>query len=247
MRAGDYIASIERLPLAPVESLIGTGTIVVLAPHPDDETLGCGGLMAAARSLGRRVHIVILTDGTGSHPHSKTYPASRLAALRREESQRAAEVLGLAASDLTFLGLKDAAAPHAGAAFDAAVGRIEDIIRSLGGAETLLVTWKHDPHCDHEAAASMAEAVAARQPGLRLWRYPIWGLHLEAGVDVDAPPPTGFRVDITPWLAAKRAAIACHASQMTNLIDDDPDGFRFAENTLAPFLARYERFIGPAA
>ena len=89
----------------------------------------------------------------------------------------------------------------------------------------------------------MAEAVSARVPGLRLWSYPIWGLHRAPDSSIDAAEPLGFCLDIVPWLAAKHRAIACHASQMTKLIDDDPDGFCFSDHTLAPFLQSAERFI----
>ena len=49
-----------------------------------------------------------------------------------------------------------------------------------------------------------------------------------------------FRIDVAPWHAAKQRAIAAHASQMTDLIDDDPEGFRFTPETIAPFLADVE-------
>ena len=77
-------------------------------------------------------------------------------------------------------------------------------------------------------------------PDLRLWAYPIWGWHLELTAEIGPAQPLGGRVDISQWQPIKRAAIAAHASQMTDLIDDDPDGFRFTETTLAPFLGAFE-------
>ncbi|MDB5654757.1 MAG: LmbE-like protein, partial [Tardiphaga sp.] len=100
-----------------------------------------------------------------------------------------------------------------------------------------------DPHCDHEATARMAEAVRRKLPDLKLWAYPIWGWHLDPASSLDRPEPTGFRLDISEHQACKRAAVAAHVSQMTDLIYDDPDGFCFTERTLAPFLGPFEYFI----
>lgn len=242
MLVREYLEGVASMPFAPIDDIIGPGTLVVLAPHPDDETLGCGGLIAGARALGRRVEVVVITDGSGSHPGSRTHPPARLAALRRAESRCAAEALGLSSAHVTHLDLPDAA-PPTGAVLAEALDAIESVLRACG-AKTLCVTWRHDPHCDHQAAAAMADAMAARLPDLHVWHYPIWGLLLLPPDQViDASGPVGYRLDIAPWLEAKRAAIRCHVSQMTTLIDDSPDGFQFDDRTLAPFLQPFERFI----
>lgn len=246
VRAGDYLAALDRMPFASVEQMTGPGGIVVLAPHPDDETLGCGGLIASAHGVGRHVEIVILTDGSGSHPQSRSHPPERLAAVRKNEVRRAVAALGLTEGRLTFLDRRDAAAPHTGPEFDRVVGELEALISRVG-ADTLFVTWEHDPHCDHEAAASIASAVARRRPGLRVWRYPIWGLRLPVDAEIDAAPPRGVRLDIRPWLNAKRAALECHASQLGRLIHDDPAGFHLTAETLEVLVSPVERFIGDDA
>src|SRR5690606_38092378 len=46
------------------------GPLLVIAPHPDDETLGCGGVIALATCRNVRVHTVFVTDGGASHPNS---------------------------------------------------------------------------------------------------------------------------------------------------------------------------------
>lgn len=246
MLVRDYLAAVEALPFAPLEEIAGPGSFVVLAPHPDDETLGCGGLIAMACERGYHVEVVVLTDGSGSHPNSPSYPPERLAAVRRAEVQAAGRALGLQSGHITFLDVRDTQAPTSGPAFDHAVADIEAVVRAAA-ASTLFVTWRHDPHCDHEAAALAAATVAARVAGLHLWEYPIWGLHRSPETHLDASPPSGFRLDIAPDLEAKRTAIASHRSQMTALIADDPEGFRFTEATLAPFLLPVERFLEPRA
>ncbi|MFC7690277.1 PIG-L deacetylase family protein [Paeniroseomonas aquatica] len=102
------------LPYADLDSITGGRTTLVLAPHPDDESLGCGGLIAEACARGRPPVVAVLTDGTMSHPNSPSHPAPRLRALREAEAQAAVESLGLGAHRLYFLGLRDSAVPTEG-------------------------------------------------------------------------------------------------------------------------------------
>ena len=214
----------------------------MLSPHPDDESLGVGGLIALARQHGTDVAVVLVTDGSMSHPNSSAYPRERLVATRRAELVEAAGILGVAEDRLFELGLEDAAVPLAGQAFEQALDTVGAIVKKVG-ARNLFVTWEHDPHCDHEAAARLARALRQKHPTLRLWSYPVWGWHLPPSQEVVAPAPVGYRLDISEVLAQKRAAIAAHVSQMTDLIDDDPKGFRFDEKSLAPFLRPLEYFV----
>jgi LmbE family N-acetylglucosaminyl deacetylase len=242
MRVRAFLDHLRALPIADPEALTNRGPFIVLSPHPDDESLGCGGLIASACAIGQSVDIVVLTDGTGSHTSSESYPPPRLARLRKAEAAAAARHLGLGEEHLSHLDLPDARAPLHGPAFEAAVDALH-AIAERSRAATLFTTWGGDPHCDHEAADQMARALRRRMPALALWSYPIWGWHLPPDDAVDAPPPVGYRIDVTPWQAAKRAAIAAHASQMTALIADDPQGFRFDHRTIAPFIGRFEYFF----
>ena len=246
MRVEAFLQALRDLPLTSPSTITGGRPVVVLSPHPDDESLGAGGLIAAACGAGERVDVVVLTDGSGSHPRSRLYPRERLVAVRRAECAQAVAHLGLPEGRVTHFDLPDTQAPTSGPAFEAAVDRIVEIV-DASGAAAMLVTWGRDPHCDHEAADLMARAVRARRPTLRLWSYPIWGWHLDPAAEIDEPTPRGFRLDVSPWLAAKRAAIQAHASQMTDLIGDDPEGFRFQERTIAPFVGRHEVFFAVPA
>jgi LmbE family N-acetylglucosaminyl deacetylase len=229
-------------PITTTRALTGGRPFVVLSPHPDDETLGTGGLIAEARTAGQEVDVIVVTDGSGSHPRSKQYPRQRLVDVRYSEVHQAGLALGLEPDRIVFLGLPDTLAPKSGPQFDAAVEETLNVIRrSEAGA--LFVTWERDPHCDHEASAELARVVRRMSPGLKLWAYPIWGWHIEASADIRQPPPMASRIDISPYRDRKLEAIAAHASQMTDLISDDPEGFRFDKNSLAPFLGQYEYFI----
>jgi LmbE family N-acetylglucosaminyl deacetylase len=229
-------------PITTTRALTGGRPFVVLSPHPDDETLGTGGLIAEARTAGQEVDVIVVTDGSGSHPRSKQYPRQRLVDVRYSEVHQAGLALGLQPDRIVFLGLPDTLTPKSGRQFDAAVEETLNVIRR-SEAEALFVTWERDPHCDHEASAELAKVVRRLRPGLKLWAYPIWGWHIEASAEIRQPPPMASRIDISPYRDRKLEAIAAHASQMTDLISDDPDGFRFDERSLAPFLGQYEYFI----
>lgn len=252
-RARDWILAAEReLPLAPdlVPLLGSNGSALVLAPHPDDESLGCGGLIARCAAESRTVRVVVISDGAGSHQRSRAWPPSRLAAQRRQETRQAVATLGLdPLRDLLFLDLPDGAVPTVGERFDRAVG----VIRSFAaGSSAIFASWRHDPHTDHTATFAIASAVAQRLGrGTRLFAYPVWGLafaHPIAGFPLPvepgfATPASGVRLDVSRHLAAKRRAIAAHASQTTSLISDDPDGFRLPKEMMALVLRPYEMFL----
>lgn len=242
MRADLYLAALRKSPLTSVRELTEGRPFIVLSPHPDDESLGTGGLIAEARADGQEVDVIVVTDGSGSHPSSKQYPRQRLTELRYAETHKACLALGLQPDHVTFLGLTDTAAPTSGPEFDAAVGEMLKVIRR-SGAGALFVTWEKDPHCDHQSSAKLAKAVRKMSPGLKLWAYPVWGWHIEPSLEMPEPHQKAFRIDISKHRDRKMQAIAAHTSQMTDLIGDDPDGFRFDEQSLAPFLGCSEYFI----
>ena len=246
MRVGDYLDALYSLPFGTVRDLTDGRPFLVLSPHPDDETLGCGGLLNAAAKAGVPGHVLILTDGSASHPGSRTYPAARLTALRHDEARCALACLDLSEDRLGFLDLPDAATPSAGPAFEAAIEEIVRVARERE-AETLFVTWGHDPHCDHETAYAMARVARSRLAGLgagvRLWAYPVWGLHLPPEAAITLNRPNGLTLDIAAERDAKLRALRCYASQMTDLIDDDPDAFCFTPAQLLPFLGDREIYI----
>ncbi len=241
MRAADCLAAVQALPLRDLDDILAPGTVLVLAPHPDDESLGCGGLIAECCARARAVHVAVLTDGTGSHPASRVWPPARLKALREQEARAAIAALGLPPERISFLGLPDAGAPTTGAAFAAASARIAELAVATG-AQTICATWQHDPHCDHEAAALLA-AAASRTVGLRHLAYPVWGWTLPRDHPLPDQPVVGARLDIGRHLPAKRRAIAAHLSQISDLITDSPHGFRLSASFLSLFDRPWEAFI----
>lgn len=240
--AGEALRRMEALPLAPLTAILGGFyPPLILAPHPDDESLGCGGLIAEACAQGLGPYVLVVTDGTGSHPNSRAYPAPRLRALREAEARAAVAALGLPPDRIGFLGLRDTAAPRAGEAFRAAVAAIMDALREQE-CRVILGPWRHDPHADHEATHAMAAAAALRA-GVQHLAYPVWGWTLPAETVLGGSAPAGYRLDIARHLPAKRRALAAHASQHGGVVTDDPGGFTLPPGLLAQFGRPFETFL----
>jgi LmbE family N-acetylglucosaminyl deacetylase len=241
MRAADMHTAWIGLPIGDTETIFGSGRTLVLAPHPDDESLGCGGMIAELCRLGRPPRVVVLTDGTGSHPGSAGTSARLLRRLREREAIEALRRLGLPAPHTpVFMRLRDTAAPHRGTLFEAAVSRLCAL---AADCDTICAPWSHDPHCDHEAAHRIASAAAA-QIGCRHVSYPVWGWTLPAERQIPGPVQ-GWRLDIEGVLQAKQSAIAAHRSQHGSVIGDDPGGFVLPPALLAACARPYEVYLVP--
>ncbi|TJZ91444.1 PIG-L family deacetylase [Paracoccus gahaiensis] len=224
----DHVADAPEIAVA---ALLGDRPLVVLAPHPDDETLGCGALLFDAAGAGTPCHVICVTDGARSHPGSRAWPAARLAQARQDELRAAVRILAPAAS-VTWLGHPDCGAPD-----DA--GAAEAIARLVPQGALLLASWGDDPHIDHQQVARLAYRIAAARPDLALAFYPIWGRF----TDLQAP---ALRIEATDAACdAKARALACHRTQMTALIDDDPEGFVMTKAHQSHFLTHPEIVIAP--
>lgn len=228
---------------ATIDHLSGGGDVILLAPHPDDETLGCGGAIAALHETGRKVQVIVVTDGCRSHPHSKQYPAERLRQTREAEVQRALSILtGGRGPAAIMLNYPDTATPEDDEGVAAAADRILPLIGSTTTA--LWASWGHDPHCDHEGVARIAARIAILRPDLAYWSYPIWGRFLEQTPAISPAQMVTF--DTQSWQQRKRDAVAAHASQMTGLIPDDPAGFRMSDSLQQHFITTPELFLREA-
>lgn len=228
MRAADWLAAADALPVGTIGDLAQGRGLLVVAPHPDDESLGCGGALALAGRLGLRTGVVVLSDGSGSHPGSRAWPAERLAALREREALCACATLGVRSHHVRFLRLPDRAVPASGPAFEAAARTIAAATGEIG-AGALLAPFAGDPHCDHEAGAAIAARAAAlsrrASDALRVFAYPLWANALPDDAAIAAPPPRGMALDVSDVLALKARAIDAHASQAGLVVADDPGGF----------------------
>jgi LmbE family N-acetylglucosaminyl deacetylase len=234
----------RRLKRVAPASLIAAGPILVLAPHPDDESLGCGGLIAACCARRRPPVVAVLTDGAGSHPRSRAFSPRRLRRLRAREVRRAVGRLGLPPLRLRLMGVPDTRAPVHGGRFRRAVRALCRILREFR-IRLLCAPWLHDPHGDHLSAQRIARA-AARRMRVRLLSYPVWGWTLKPGRMIDEKVPRGRRVRVARFLVAKRRAVAAHDSQLGRVIRDDPSGFTLPRAFLALFDRPDEVYLDAA-
>lgn len=240
-RSADILAGFRALPLAGPETVLQGRRPLILSPHPDDETLGCGGLIAAACAAGLAPAVAILTDGSASHPGSRLFPPARLAATREQEAARAVHILGLPAQSLYFLRQPDGRLAASGPDFEALLHRLAELARRHA-CRLVIGPWAGDPHCDHQAAAAIAAALA-RRCDWPLRSYPVWGWLRDPASSFDEPRRSGWRLEISEHLPRKRAAIAAYASQQPGLVPDSPNGFRLPPALLDICTRPFEVFI----
>jgi LmbE family N-acetylglucosaminyl deacetylase len=241
--AGQVLRRLEALPFGELANIVGAGCPMVLAPHPDDESIGCGGLIAACCERGTPPVVMVVTDGAKSHPGSRTHPAEKLRAVRESEARAAVSLLGARGEDVVFMRIDDTRSPLDGPLFESAVETIAQLARSAR-CSVILAPWRHDPHCDHESVDAMARAAAVRIGATHL-SYPVWGWTLPEATPLPDETIDGWRLDISAHRDVKARAIAAHESQYGDLITDDPNGFRLPANLLAFSARSFEVFVSP--
>ncbi len=186
--------------------LTGWDDVLVLAPHPDDEVLGVGGLMARLVARGARVEVLAVTDGEASNPGSPTLTPTALAARRVGESVAACRVLVVDPP-------RRAGLPDGGVA--AREGELTDLVAArLHTERVCLATWVGDGHPDHEAVGRAA-AAACRRTGARLVQYPVWMWHWSAPDDPAVPWESAAVLSLDPpEVDAKRRAVEHFVTQI---------------------------------
>lgn len=189
--------------------------MLVLAPHPDDESLGCGGMLAAKAQAGIPVQVVVLTDGR----YGLEEPVSGVetAALRRVEIAGALRELGLDTPPV-FLDCEDGhLARLPGPEREALVQRLAEELQTFQPGEIVLPNPR-DCHQDHETVLTLAQEAMARAGcqakilGCFIWAFWCLSWHWRGG----KPVPL-FRLDISAMVQRKRRAMNCHASQLPRL------------------------------
>lgn len=147
--------------------LASAGSAIVIAPHPDDDVLGCGTTILRKRDRGERVLIVIVSDGSDCARPSDI-SATEVASVRREEATRCAELLG--GSDIVFLDFVDGTlSEHVAGIANA----LSDLVATYDPVH-VFAPRLDDVHADHIAVARAA-LVATATHACALWQYPVWG------------------------------------------------------------------------
>jgi LmbE family N-acetylglucosaminyl deacetylase len=233
----------QAIPLHCITEILA-GSVLIVAPHPDDETLGCGGAITLLRSLGKTVNVLVMSDGTQSHPNSRQCPALALKNLREAETRCAMATLGVEDSHITFFQLPDGAIPQVGSpSFEAAVFQCHSHL-VVARPNIIFVPWRLDPHPDHRATWQIVRAAIDQAAlGSRVLEYPIWDWDSAQRQLSPQGAIQAWRLDITAVVEVKQQAIAAYRSQTTDLINDDPAGFRLTPQMLSNFAQPWEVYL----
>jgi LmbE family N-acetylglucosaminyl deacetylase len=202
-----WMAAFAENPL-PVLDLMECPRLVVVAPHPDDETLGLGAMITQLAGNGVHVQVVCLSDGGAARPGTSASERLRINTIRRYELRRAANLLNVPPPVL--LGLPDGElANHEGRITD----MLTEILEIAGPATWCAATWRGDGHPDHETAGRAASAACALT-GATLLEYPVWMWHWAFPADEAVPWDRAYSIPTPVWAAErKRRAAQCYRSQ----------------------------------
>lgn len=238
----DRVASADPLSFTDLRALVGgRDRLVVLAAHPDDESIGAGRLLSAWRRGGGHARAVLATAGEACVDHVGPRPAG-LAGRRLLEWQRALAVVDVERGE-TY-GLADGGLEQAEEALTVAVrGTVADA--GAAGRLVLLAPHPGDPHPDHRAVGRAARRVGGEQ-GIPVWFFPVWmtfwsdpvvdlgGRLISVGVDpVDdrawAEAVRCFESQLEPWAqgwgpVVPPEMLAHHDRQLLVLPDGDAEG-----------------------
>ena len=217
-----------------------SGSLMIIAPHADDETLGCAATILQASQAGRRVCVIIVSDGSQSIQSAFISP-QQLAALRVDEAVAALNVLGVAREDIVFLGFPDSRLQEHSLKVAETLKRQ---ISALRPAE-IYTPYGIDGHQDHRAvAAAVNSLVEAGMITCSVYEYPVWFWPRRALWHLAMPARLMRlrKVSTEGFLAKKRQAMEAYRSQCENITGEL--NARFLEKKfLVNFFRPYELFF----
>lgn len=202
--------SFDRAPIIRVEDMVpAESRAVIIAPHPDDEILGMGGLMAELAAIGRDILLVAVTDGTASHPGSSLWSPARLAKARPAETATALRHMHLEHVPIVRGGFPDGALARNQDQLATFIGQI------LHPGDVVFATWRFDGHPDHETVG-VASAIAAQKAKAKLIEVPIWAWHWATPGSDEVPWHRARRVQLDDTIfLRKRQAMRAYKSQLS--------------------------------
>lgn len=203
-----WLAAFEERPL-PALDLAECRRLVVVAPHPDDETLGLGAMTTQLTAMGVDVQVVSVSDGGAAQPAVSASDRLRMETIRRYELGWATSLLN--APSPISLGFPDGElADHE----DPLADTLAEILEGDGPTTWCAATWRGDGHPDHEAVGRAASAACARADATLL-EYPVLMWHWAHLADPAVPWSRAYSVPSPSWaMDRKRRAAQCYRSQL---------------------------------
>ena len=218
------------------------GPFLVIAPHPDDETLGCGYFIARARNAGQRVRIVIVTDG-GSTRYTPHMSSHALIALRRTETLKAIHALGADPDDLVFLDVPDGDSESYFAKVEEGLRLQVEAIRP----RLLIAPSGVDKHADHRTVArAITTLYQSHVITCPVFEYPVWFWPQGAFYHLLRPWKLRLLRRVSghgPYRAMKMEAMRGHQSQCPPVLGGTASNLFPPRSFLQQFFAPYEIFF----
>ncbi|MHC8371878.1 PIG-L deacetylase family protein [Pseudomonas sp. MDT1-85] len=201
----------DNIPVINTETLVpASARVVVIAPHPGDEVVTCGGLLQLLCALGHPLQLISITDGSASHPGSRQWSEKRLSVFRPQESVEALRRLGLPMHSLKWIraGFTDSGLAERESELT------QFILRYLRPGDVVFTTWREDGNVDHDAVGR-ASAKAAALVGATLNEIPVWAWHWPARDHGLIPWHRARKVRLDTWTVARKShATYAYASQL---------------------------------
>lgn len=198
--------------------------IVVFAPHPDDETFGCGGTIAKRLTECYEVIIVVMTDGKNAftkffNDNISSFSPNEIKQIRKAELIKAMYILGVPKENIMFLDFEDGALKNN---FNDATRKILEILSDIQPVE-IYFPFEKDAHRDHRAAGLILQYCVRRLTfPTCAYKYSISGKSAQITLNL-LRVINFFRhnlvfVDISPFLQQKAAAINEYKSQIATVL-----------------------------
>ncbi len=176
----NYMRRTRRQALQIVCLLLGNGkmtppaNLVVVAPHPDDEVLGCAGLIAQVKANQGKVHVVLLTGGEKAHDNCCRVSPAEISRIRRHLAVSAGAVLGLSEGDFTFLDWPDGQLQSTILGDNDCARQLNRIIMSFQ-ADALYCPHPFEGWPDHVAAEKLTrKIISGMEKKPALYHYCVW-------------------------------------------------------------------------
>ena len=222
----EWLVRLSNFPILSDTQASFGGPVLVVAPHPDEETLGAGGLIAHLRSSGIEVLVAAVTDGENAYGAS-----SVLGDLRATEQTAALAHLGVEAKNIYRFKVCDSDVSSCEGALEV---MLAPLVARCGH---VISPWRNDFHPDHEACGRVVERLAQIHD-VQLTSYFFWTWHRGTTELVNGLDLVRFSLS-AELLEAKDRALRCHRSQLHR---DSGDAI-LPDRLLAPAYRSFETFL----
>lgn len=222
----EWLLRLATLPVWSSQTVVAEGPVLIVSPHPDDETLGAGGLIAHLRSTGIEVIVAAVTDGENAYGES-----SVLGQIRSKEQTAALACLGVDEANIYRFQIPDSDV----ASHESILAKLLEPL--IEHSRHVVSPWIHDFHPDHESCGRVVERLAAKYE-VQITFYVFWTWHRGSITLIDGLPFVRF--PLSPRLVeAKQRALACHSSQLFRKSGDPI----LPERLLAPVYRNFETYL----